>query len=109
MNKEGFLKVISEVPKIKINSCIAAYNSINVEDLANAVDRFKRIPNYNDLLRENTNLEQALNEIREYANSDKLLKILCEPKINNRGETYYDLIRRDILQIIDKVLGGSDE
>lgn len=48
--------------------------------------------------------KQALNEIRDYVNSDKLLKIFCEPKINLKGETYFDLIRNDITQIIDNVL-----
>lgn len=58
--------------------------------------------------KENINLKQALNEIREYANSDKLLKRFSEPRINAKGETHFDLIRNDILQIIDKV-GGNDE
>ncbi len=57
--------------------------------------------------KENNNLKQALNEIREYASSDKLLTILCKPKINSKGETHYDLIRQDILLITDKALGGS--
>lgn len=61
----------------------------------------------NDDFIENTNLKQALNEIREYVNSDKLLGRLCEPKINNKGETHFDLIRKDILQIIDKALGDE--
>lgn len=69
---------------------------------------FYEIPDkvISDLVEEIEDLTQALNEIREYVNSDKLLGRLCEPKINNKGETHFDLIREDILQIIDKFLGG---
>lgn len=53
---------------------------------------------------ETINLKQVLNEIKEYINSDKLLKRLIEPKINNKGETHFDLIRKDISKIIERVL-----
>lgn len=69
----------------------------------------KKIFTIDDFYKENTNLTQALNEIKEYVNSDKLLGRLCEPKINNKGETHFDLIKEDILKIIDKYLGDSDE
>lgn len=55
--------------------------------------------------KESNNLKQAIIEIKEYVNSDKLLKIFCEPKINNKGETYYDIIKKDILQIIEESEG----
>lgn len=55
------------------------------------------------LKRENTNLKLVLNEIKEYVNSDKFLGRLCEPRVNNKGETHFDLIREDILQIINKL------
>ena len=53
MNKEEFLKAIENVPKTDSINPISAYNSINVEDLANAVDRFKKVPTYDELLKEN--------------------------------------------------------
>ena len=42
MNKEEFLKAIENVPKIDSINPISAYNSINVEDLASAIDKFKK-------------------------------------------------------------------
>lgn len=101
MNKEEFLKAISEIPKSETKSCISAYNSINVEDLANAIDRFKIVPSYNDLLKENTNLKQALSEIREYIHETNKKEGLSQcidtgKKLNG------------ILQIIDKYMKEDD-
>lgn len=98
MNKEEFLKLMTKIPKVETNSCVSTFNSISVEDLANAVDRFKRIPNYNDLLKENINLKQALNEIRELSNN--------WGKEDYEGGDCYDLAN-EIKQIIDKSLEGS--
>ena len=50
------------------------------------------------VIKENYNLKQALIDIREYANNP----------FNWRYTDHY-LEKDDILQIIDKVLGGSDE
>lgn len=67
MNKEEFLKAIENVPKIDSINPISAYNSINVEDLANAVDRFKKVPTYDELLKENKKynevIDKAINEL----------------------------------------------
>lgn len=49
---------------------------------------------------ENTNLKQALNEIREYLLSN----------VDDASADFEALdVKSDILQIIDKVLGGSDD
>ena len=66
MNKEEFLKAIENVPKIDSINTISAYNSINIEDLANAVDRFKKIPTYDELLKENKELKEVINKAIEY-------------------------------------------
>ena len=99
MNKEEFLKAISEIPKSETKSCISAYNSINVEDLANAIDRFKIVPSYNDLLKENTNLKQALNEIKEY--NQKL--------VDSKLSFSEDLIAEMNLKILDKYMKEDDK
>ena len=64
MNKEEFLKAIENVPKIDSINPISAYNSINVEDLANAVDRFKKIPTYDELLQENKKYKEVIFKIK---------------------------------------------
>ena len=66
MNKEEFLKAIESVPKTDSINPISAYNSINVEDLANAVDRFKKVPTYNELLKENQKYKEVFDKLNKY-------------------------------------------
>lgn len=65
MNKEEFLKAIMELPKVETNNPISTMTSINVDDLMSAVDRLNKVPDYNDLLKENQELREAL-EIKSY-------------------------------------------
>ena len=65
MNKEELLKEIMELPKIETNNSISAMNGINVGDLMSAVDRLNKIPDYNDLLKENKELKKQLEEINK--------------------------------------------
>ena len=65
MNKEELLKEIMELPKIETNNSISAMNVINVDDLMSAVDRLNKIPDYNDLLKENKELKKQLEEINK--------------------------------------------
>lgn len=65
MNKEELLKEIMELPKIETNNSISAMNVINVGDLMSAVDRLNKIPDYNDLLKENKELKKQLEEINK--------------------------------------------
>lgn len=69
MNKEEFLKAIENIPKTDSINPISAYNSINVEDLANAVDRFKKVPTYDELLKENQKLETEKEQLNSLVNS----------------------------------------
>jgi hypothetical protein len=64
MNKEEILKEIMELPKIETNNPISAMNGINVDDLMSAIDRFNKIPDYNDLLKENKELKKQLDEYK---------------------------------------------
>ena len=66
MNKEEFLKAIENVTKTDSINPISAYNSINVEDLANAVDRFKKVPTYDELLKENQKYKKVFDRAIEY-------------------------------------------
>lgn len=66
MNKEEFLKAIENVPKTDSINPISAYNSINVEDLANAVDRLKKVPTYDELLKENQKYKEVIDKAIEY-------------------------------------------
>lgn len=63
MNVEEFDELINTIPKVESDNPISAMDSINVEDLRNAVERFKKIPTYQDLLKENQELKKQLEEM----------------------------------------------
>ena len=63
MDKEEFLKAIENVPKTDSINSISSYNSINIEDLANAVNRLKKVPTYDELLKENQKLKENYERI----------------------------------------------
>lgn len=70
MNKEEVLKAIMELPKIETDNPISAMNSINVDDLMSAVDRLNKVPDYNDLLKENQELKKKYeNAVADYENA----------------------------------------
>lgn len=61
---------------------------------------------YQELVdKETYNLKQTLRELDKYINSEEFFNIFCEPKINDKGETHYDLVKREISKRIDKILG----
>lgn len=72
MNKEKLLKAIMKLPKGKPNIPIATMNSINVDDLISSVDRLNKVPDYNDLLKENKKQKEVINKAIEYINNHDL-------------------------------------
>lgn len=72
MNKEELLKAIMKLPKEKPNIPITTMNSINVDDLISAVDRLNKVPNYNDLLKENKQLQEELSVAETNAETFRL-------------------------------------
>lgn len=60
MIKEDILKAITELSKEENKQVISSMNAINVDELMNAIDRFNKVPAYNDLLKENNKLNDAI-------------------------------------------------
>lgn len=94
MNKEEFLKLIDGIPKTKTNNFVSAYNSIDVDDLAKAVERFKKVPTYKELLKENQQLKDKNNKYKEVI--DKIKNIL------NNQMNYREFV--DIVNAIEDVV-----
>lgn len=97
MNKEEFLKAIENVPKIDSINPISAYNSINVEDLANAVDRFKKVPTYDELLKENKKYKEVIDKAIEY-----MKDFIFEPLLTNEDRKL--IMYNDNLRNFEKIL-----
>lgn len=65
MNKEEFLKEIMKLPKIETDNPICTMNSINVDDLMNAIDRLNKVPTYDELLRENKKQKEVIDKVKK--------------------------------------------
>lgn len=66
MNKEELLKEIMKLPKVETINSISVMNAINVDDLMTVIDRFDKVPDYNDLLKENEELKQQIIIMEKY-------------------------------------------
>lgn len=98
MNKE---KIINELLKISTPTGITPYGDYTLDDYT-----CNKILDYiNELEKENTNLKQALNDIREYVNNHK--RNLIHPLTGEEYEMLDDENILNILQIIDKVRGNE--
>ena len=97
MNKEEFLKAIENVPKIDSINPISAYNSINVEDLASAIDRFKKVPTYDELLKENKKYKEVIDKAIEY-----MKDFIFEPLLTNEDRKL--IMYNDNLRNFEKIL-----
>lgn len=99
MNKEELLKELEKLPKIETNNPISAMNSINVDDLMSAVDRLNKIPDYNDLLKENQELKKQLQTKHDgfMASTDEL----CEYAVEN------DKLKKQLEDMTDNYCSAS--
>nr|DAK84717.1 MAG TPA: hypothetical protein [Caudoviricetes sp.] len=97
MNKEEFLKAIMELPKVETNNPISTMNGINVDDLMITVDRLNKVPDYNDLLKEN----KLLKENAE--NNDKVVdKVNWENMLLKKENKKYKEVIDKAMNLIKK-------
>ena len=103
MNKEEFLKAIENVPKTDSINSISSYNSINVEDLANAVDRFDKVPTYDELLKENKKQKEVIDKANKKLNN--FIDCCKAEKLESGSDylhyQYWDMFERFNKQIKD--------
>ena len=89
MNIEEFMKAINTLPTIECKPPISAYESIDVAEFNEVVGRYKTIPNYDLLIKENNKLAYKWEE---------LIKRLMS-KFNETQETFY----LDIIQMMEEI------
>ena len=66
-NKEELKEALKNIPKIE-NQMVSSMCSISVKELEEAVDRFKYIPSYEDLLEENNKFKNINEELKKESN-----------------------------------------
>lgn len=58
-------EALKDIPTIKSDLSISAYGSIDLDELNKTVERLNKIPNYDDLMKENNKLQSNWNSLRE--------------------------------------------
>lgn len=114
MNKEELLKEIMKLPKAETDNPISTMNSINVDDLMSAVDRLNKVPDYNDLLKENQELKKQLEEENkkyipgEYAAETFIKTIDKNILLKNQQKDFIKYLEDEIKQINPKILDDGE-
>lgn len=82
--KEQIEELLKDIPKTY--NMVSAYSSVNVKDLEEAVDRFKYVPSYQDLLEENNKQQNEIDRLNNII--EELEKNIDEALKSKDGEKY---------------------
>ena len=118
-------EALKDIPTIKSDLSISAYGSIDLDELNKAVERLNKIPNYDDLMKENNKLQSNWNSLRECiigvieGARDELNTIIHTTDISteagleyiNQCSREFDVIRKNLEIVLDKMneLEGKDK
>ena len=59
---DNLVDEIMNIPVEKNNNCLSSYGSINVDDLIDSIKELRKVPTYDELLRENQQLKEQLQQ-----------------------------------------------
>lgn len=62
---DNLVDEIMNIPVEKNNNCLSSYGSINVDDLIDSIKELRKVPTYDELLRENKQLKEQLEKERK--------------------------------------------
>ena len=65
MSNEEIDKLVDEIINIPIeknNNCLSNYGSINVDELISVIKEMRKVPTYDELLKENLKLKKQLKQ-----------------------------------------------
>lgn len=102
MDVKEFDELINALPKVKIDEPISSMNSINIEDLRNAVERLKKIPTYQDLLKENQELKKQLDKMEQI--QCNFLGTGCKRKIEE-----YEVQQKEFINYLKSMLENEKD
>lgn len=103
---DNLVDEIMNIPVEKNNNCLSSYGSINVDDLIDSIKELRKVPTYDELLRENEKLKEQLKQKEDIINK---AKEFIEKHNERAGKLYYKYnnkyllseIKEDLLEILD--------
>ena len=77
---DNFLKSVpTMVVDAKDRKTISAYGSIDVNDLRSAIDTFKKVPDYGELLKQVKKQKEVIDKVNKYLNEYDVFKVFSFP------------------------------
>ena len=71
---DNLVDEIMNIPVEKNNNCLSSYGRINVDDLIDSIKELRKVPTYDELLRENQHLKEEFDRMFAIYHSRKLIK-----------------------------------
>ena len=65
---DNLVDEIMNIPVEKNNNCLSSYGRINVDDLIDSIKELRKVPTYDELLRENKQLKEQLQQKEDIIN-----------------------------------------
>ena len=110
---DDLVKDIMSIPVKNKNNCVSTYGNINVDDLISNVKEFKKIPTFDNLLKENQKLKEQQKEFIEW-----LEKYIFEKDETRKLHEMYSLseerlssqyfVLQDVLSKYKEIIGGKE-
>ena len=103
---DNLVDEIMNIPVEKNNNCLSSYGSINVDDLIDSIKELRKVPTYDELLRENEKLKEQLQQKEDIINK---AKEFIKKHNEKAGKLYYKYnnkyllseIKEDLFEILD--------
>lgn len=104
MNIEEFDKWIDSLPKIKNNNYCCSTIVVDVDELRKTVKRFKKIPSFDELSKENNKLIKEKEELIDYLKEKQLFyynQYKCSKKLDDLKR--YNRLVNEYEEILSKI------
>lgn len=100
---DNLVDEIMNIPVKKNNNCLSSYGSINVDDLIDSIKELRKVPTYDELLRENQQLKEQLKQKEDIINKARelLVKWGEEPDADMYMQIKEYKEHRELLEILD--------
>lgn len=103
-------QMIFGIPKDDNKSIISAYGSIDMDNLMATIRRLKKVPDINDLMKENKKLTNNWNELEEIVES-RLMSIpddICTNEVEETRRTTKIAVYQVILGKMEEIKDGNN-
>lgn len=96
---DNLVDEIMNIPVEKNNNCLSGYGSINVDDLIDSIKELRKVPTYDELLRENKKLKEQLEKERKARK--EAIELIKEKQRKDEFLELNEWQTRDLIKILD--------